>query len=244
MPDIINSEGDRFLVTQQGRGVDISSQRMDELDQASITHIQHLNHEGNSPVQVIDLGGGFGVHSIRMAQAGAQVTFIDVDCNTARAKFEAAATEGLIPSDSITLHEIDFKDIRKNILPPACSILYSQRALHYIRYDEAQTLLTTLFNTMTWEGKLFLSVAGYDTEYGLTFPDRDKPIQNRYSMVTTDMQEKHGILHPIVTYTENELHDLVDSVGFTVDSLTSSHFGNIKLIARKRNLPIPPSSAI
>ena len=70
-------------------------------------------------------------------------------------------------------------------------------------------------------------------EITLNLPGRDKKVEDRYNFVTPDMQEKHGITHKIVTYTEQELEKLLKSVGYTDVNVTRSAFGNIKATAYK-----------
>lgn len=61
---------------------------------------------------------------------------------------------------------------------------------------------------------VYISAAGFDTEYGQTYPDRDKPVEARFNFVTPDMQEKHAIFHKITNYTEDDMASLLRAVGF------------------------------
>lgn len=79
----------------------------------------------------------------------------------------------------------------------------------------------------------YISAAGYDTEYGKTYPDRDKPVEERFNFVTFDMREKHAIFHRIATYKEDDMASLLRSSGFAVLQVTRSAFGNIKAMATK-----------
>lgn len=80
---------------------------------------------------------------------------------------------------------------------------------------------------------MYISAAGFDTEYGQTYPDRDKPVEARFNFVTPDMREKHAIFHKIATYTEEDMASLLRAVGFSIIRITRSAFGNIKTIAMK-----------
>ncbi|NGX63289.1 MAG: hypothetical protein KR126chlam6_00697 [Candidatus Anoxychlamydiales bacterium] len=86
---------------------------------------------------------------------------------------------------------------------------------------------------MADRGAIFISAAGWDTEYGKTYPDRMKEIEDRFNFVTPDMQQKHGIMQKIVTYKEEDMVRLLTEVGFSEINVTSSAFGNIKATARK-----------
>ncbi|HTK85934.1 MAG TPA: class I SAM-dependent methyltransferase [Patescibacteria group bacterium] len=230
MPDAINQYGDQFRPTE-GHGVDIASQRQDELDAASLAFIREQTGAGKS-VTAIDLGGGYGTHSIHMAEAGASVTMIDVD-DMASAAFTGAIAEKKIPAKNLTFVRRDFVDLNEKDLPEKIDLLYSQRAIHYVPYEIAERVLRQLFNRMSAGAAVFISAAGYDTEYGKTYPDRGEPVEKRFNFVTPDMQAKHGILHKIVTYTEGDMEKLLSSAGFTDIRVSHSAFGNIKAMARK-----------
>lgn len=223
MTEPLNQYGDKFKPTDDGHGVDIASQRQDELDKASLAFIR----QANKPMRAVDLGGGFGIHSVRMAEAGADVTMIDIADMTADSFRNSAA------SQKLRFVQKDFAALSPEDLPERFDVLYSQRAIHYVPYDEAKKTLRMMFNHMVQGGAVFISAAGWDTEYGKTYPDRDKPVQERFCMVTPDMQEKHGIRHNIVTYKEEELARLLEDSGFSDVSVTRSAFGNIKATAFK-----------
>lgn len=229
--DKLNDYGDDFTPTKTGHGVDISSQRQDALDTAALEETERRVRD-NSAATVVDLGGGFGAHAIRMAQAGADVLMIDVE-DTAAGIFDAAVKSGQVEDGKLAFLNTDFAALNDDDLPDGIDVLYSQRAIHYVPYETAEKTLKLLFNKMAADGRVFMSAAGYDTEYGKTYPDRDKPVRERFSRVTKDMREKHGIHHKIVTYSEDELATLLAGAGFTDVKVTSSAFGNIKASARK-----------
>ena len=208
MSDPMNLYGDSFTPTQHNHGVDISSQRQDELDMASCRYIESLCNQGIKPVAV-DMGGGFGSHAIRMAQTGATVYMIDLS-DTARQNFAAAVDSGLSPDNSLFFLHKSFSQLEDKDIPNAIDMLYSQRAIHYGPYHEALATLKFMWRKMKQKGQVFISAAGYDTEYGLTYPHRNKTIEERFSCLTQDMQEKHAIHHKIVTYTEEELAPLLE----------------------------------
>lgn len=48
-----------------------------------------------------------------------------------------------------------------------------------------------------------------------------------------DMQQKHGIVHKIVTYKKEDMVSLLMEAGFSEINVTCSAFDNIKATARK-----------
>lgn len=223
MTEPLNQYGDQFRPTEDGRGVDIASQRMDELDKAALDFIR----AAKKPVSAVDLGGGFGAHAVRMVEAGADVTMIDA------ADMRTAEFRNAEKGAGLRFLQKDFTALQPEDIPEGLDVLYSQRAIHYVPHAAAQKLLRMIFNRMAQGGAVFISAAGWDTEYGKTYPDRGKPVEERFNYVTPDMQEKHGITHKIVTYREEEMAALLAEAGFAEVKVTHSAFGNIKATARK-----------
>lgn len=219
----LNTYGDAFRPTDDGRGVDISSQRRDELDQASLDFIK----SASTPLRAVDLGGGFGAHAVAMAEAGAEVVMVDV------ADMTTESFKKLAISGRLKFLQRDFKALAPAELPEDFHLLYSQRAIHYVPYGEAVRVLAMLCNRMARGGAAFLSAAGWDTEYGKTYPARLLPVNERFDFVAPDMQAKHGITHRIVTYKPDEFSELLKQAGFVDVNVTTSAFGNIKATARK-----------
>jgi len=229
----LNNYGDEFRPTKDGHGVDISSQRQDELDLGSLSFIHREVANGNK-IHAVDLGGGYGSHSINMAVAGAKVTMLDIS-DSAKSNFIKAIKENSLPKENLTFIKKDFANLseRADCLPEEFQLLYSQRAFHYVPYKKAKKVLTNIFNKMASNGAIYISVAGYDTEYGLTHRDREKPVEERFDYVSKAMQEKHGIKQKIVIYRQEDLRKLLKDVGFRKIKVKKSEFGNIKATARK-----------
>jgi len=226
---ITNLYGDD-LSHAKGRGVDIASQRSDELDLASLSYISHQCSLGYQ-VKALDLGGGLGTHSISMASAGAFVTMVDID-DVARQHFSEARLSKGVGSDKLYFQHKDFKELKEDDIPSDLTLLYSNRAIHYLPYLEARKLLQMIRTRMTKEGVLFISAAGWNTEYGLDYPDRLKPVEERFAYLSDEMKRKHGIDHKIVTYKKDEFARLISESGFCVVRIWLSPFGNIKCIGR------------
>jgi hypothetical protein len=235
----LNANGDKFVLTHSRRGVDISSQRQDDLDTASLAYIDKYRQQGKE-VNALDLGGGFGAHSIRMAAAGALVLLVDIATSMAEQNILTAEKEGKIQSGQVRMLKSDFMQLDNQHIVEKISLFYSQRALHYIPYYEAKKLLSFMFNKMALGGHAFISVAGFDTEYGKTYPDRHLPVEKRFQYLTKAMQEKHGIHHRVVIYKKEELKTLLTDAGFFVHDMRHSTFGNIKAIASKTSDNVMP----
>lgn len=73
----LNLYGDELIPTTGKHGSNISEQRIDELDQACLDFVKS-RCVAKEPCQVIDVGGGSGAQSKRIALLGASVLLVDL----------------------------------------------------------------------------------------------------------------------------------------------------------------------
>jgi hypothetical protein len=226
-PDFTHADPTRTITIEQYKKM-ILSQPMDNLDALSLKFIHDLE---NNSKQIVEFGGNLGVHSKRMSLAGASVTMID-QINLPENHFTQFGHDGCI-FPKITHLQKDFKNINENDLPEVIDVIYSQRALNYLDYQSTKKLLSMLFKKLADHGAIFISLAGYDTEYGLTHKSRNSPIESRFDFLSDDMQDKHNIRHKICIYSRAELETLLTEVGFHRVSSFQSGFGNVKAMGFK-----------
>jgi len=223
----LNLYGDAKTPTASGHGVDISSQRTDDLDDAALAEVRRLFETNAVRPLVFDLGCGFGAHSARLAVAGAAVVAFDLDDNREQVA-QRAAEVGLAG-------QVNFvqMDIRKGLAPLQLrpDVIYSQRTLHYLTFDEAKTVLTLLAGKNTEPMSFFLSASGLNSELGQRYPGRDVPVEQRHAELSSEMQEKHAIYGPVCLYTVDDMAQLINESGLTSIRIYASPFGNIKAIA-------------
>ena len=161
------------VLTQDQYAAMIKSQRMDDLDRACLDYIHYLKSK-HDHINAIECGGRYGVHTKRMSIAGASVAMID-KIDLPADYFSSYGHDGNI-FPMINHLRKDFLDIHDNDIPSPLHIIYSQRALNYISYNDAYKLLTRFYDALEPDGALFLSMAGAETEYGMTHETRDLPI--------------------------------------------------------------------
>ncbi|MDX2027883.1 MAG: hypothetical protein SFW62_04550, partial [Alphaproteobacteria bacterium] len=75
--EAVDLYGDIAIQTTGLHGYNISEQRMDELDQTCLDFVSSRTAL-KQPCQALDIGGGSGAQSKRMAASGASVLFVDL----------------------------------------------------------------------------------------------------------------------------------------------------------------------
>ena len=224
----LNLYGDQRTPTISGHGVDIASQRMDDLDEASIDFIKDFREKtGLSPV-AFDLGCGLGAHSVRMAQAGASVIAIDLD-NNREDVLKRASSAGLASQVSFVQ-----MDIRKGLSPiqKKVDVVYSQRTLHYLTFEEAVNVLSVLKAKARNEVWTFVSASGINSELGDDYEHKHVELSKRYAELSPEMVEKHAINGRVCLYDQDDIERLLVTAGMIPIRIYASPFGNIKAIAR------------
>lgn len=226
-PKPFNIYGDRFIQTTGFHGTNISQQRLDKLDTSCLSFIENRLSSSIS-LQAIDLGGGTGAQSKRMARLGAQVVLIDL--STIRTEIEAFNLAE--KTGKITLLNKDARHIPEEEIPSKIECFYSQRMINYIPYGDALSLIYRFKMKSSATAKFFISSGGIETEYGRTYLEKDKPVQLRFGPLSEEMSKKHGINALVCLYREQELCDLLEQSGLKILDSWTSTFGNPKIIAQ------------
>ena len=226
MASDFNAYGDKLIPTTGSHGANISLQRVDELDQACLDFItQRMSQYGCC--YALDIGGGAGAQAMRMARLGAKVLLIDLsDQSTSIENFNND-----LGRNAITFLQQDVRTITS--WPDKIDCVYSQRMLGFLRYAETLTLMTNLAQRAEPYAKFFVSTGGMQAEYASDYPDRNKPVQERFSHFSPAMSLKHGITFPECLYSDEELAQLLREAGLTIEKSWTSPFGNPKVIGCK-----------
>lgn len=218
----INLYGDKDINKMAGYGHDISSQRFDDLDKSALICALKYNKK-----RFIDIGCG-------EARVGLTASII-TDC--------AILVDIVDVSDKINKFRsnmntnIEFINIDARALTPdqvmRVDIAYSQRFIHYLRYEEAKKLLAIVFEGSEKDAFLFISASGIKSELGIGYEGLNVPIEDRYFHLEEGCSRKHNILGNVCLYSEDDLCRLATSVGYKKENVYSSAFGNVKGIFKK-----------
>lgn len=225
MTEPLNSYGDVVRPTEGGHGMDIASQRVDELDRWAIERVEALH--AVRAVCALELGCGHGGQAARLARAGAQVLAIDVVDHAVQVA--ASMREQGIDASTWAFRCIGIERVAS--LGVQADVIVCQRMIHYLRWRDALDALSALRRSAADAAMLYLSASGIDSELGDGYPDRDVDVRRRFALLRQDRAEHHGITHPVCLYREGELAALVHDAGWSVRRVFRSDFGNVKLVA-------------
>lgn len=225
----INLYGDRRVATSTGHGIDIASQRADDLDLMAIEHINTMV-SGRRQVFAIDVGCGHGGQAARMAKAGAFALAID-NTDYHEQITESMRREGIF--SNFGFYQLSVEGEAE--LGPF-DVIVCQRMIHYLRHDAAKAALGWFYRIGSDDARLFISASGMDSELGDGYEGKELPIPDRFSTLAPAMADKHSIHPPVCLYRKEELEALVSGAGWIVEKAFLSPFGNVKVVARKGSL--------
>ncbi len=223
----INKYGDTDIDSLNGFGIDISLQRTDDLDADLLTVIN--SSEIKNP-RVLDLGCGKGGQTIKMAAANCEVTAVDVQDFSGTIAEDCAKCK--VNPEKINFIHSDVRHTDK-YLSGEYRFIYSQRTFHYLPYSDCEKLLRLLklHLSKSIEFNLFISVSGIESELGIKYADRQKPVEERFCLLDKFIADKHKILLPVCLYSMQEFKNLLLACNFKIGKIYLSEFGNIKAIA-------------
>lgn len=224
----LNQYSDHLIETTGFHGSDISSQRIDELDQLALEYV--LKHR-EKHLKGLDIGCGSGIQGVRFALLNAEMGLIDILDIGERIRRLAS---DLFLVDKLTYLQKDIRKISAAELPHSYDFIYSQRFIHYLKFTEATGFVSLLSEAMEEGGKLFLSASGITSELGTGYAGQSSPLQDRFFQLSPKMASKHGIFEKVCLYREEELRELLSGQGFKIQSAWTSLFGNIKIVAQKQ----------
>jgi 2-polyprenyl-3-methyl-5-hydroxy-6-metoxy-1,4-benzoquinol methylase len=225
--ETINIYGDKRITTHAGKGIDVASQRADDLDMMAVEYIRSI--ASSRSVLAVDVGCGHGGQTVRMAKAGAHVIAMDAnDYSTEIA--EMVGSEGL-PDGCVAFLQSGVES-EPNV--GQVDVVMCQRMIHYLEQHAAAKALSWFWRISVSGGRMFLSASGLDSELGNGYPAKDVLVESRFAHLSPEMSEKHAIRSPVCLYRPDELAEMAKKAGWEVEKVFVSPFGNVKLVAVKK----------
>jgi len=199
---------------------------MDDLDRLSLMFV--LNRAESN--HVVDIGCGDAFQTLRFCLLQRKVFAYDI----VRPENILSLVGSLSIAPRFKFNEADLAHLAVVEFPRRIDCIYSQRFIHYLRFQEAKKLLSRLFANTVRTGKIFISASGISSELSTGYFGLNHSLETRYANLSTHMEEKHGIFAPVCLYSEDDLLQLMSVSGFECERLWRSKFGNLKCVAVKK----------
>lgn len=200
--------GTRVLISGRYGGC-VSMYTPDELDDRALQYAQHLAK--THPQQVIyaaDLGASpYCPQSIRFAHEGLHVDAFDLE--PPAAQFAEINQEF---DNRIRYVQKNLVDVTSTDLHPY-SMVYTNRCLFYLPFHEAKKVLRQFIDQALPGAQFFISLMDMNGPLAINYPDRDKPVDERFAIPNCDYARLVECNMPVCFYYADEveselLHDL------------------------------------
>ncbi len=214
-----------------GKGIDVGQRRISALGKEVI----RFALSGKAPSKVcVELGPGRGRLAPILALMGFRCHLYDSDPSLAShyAKLNACLKE------YGTLHFCpkDIRNIGYGDLPEGVGLVVAERVLHHVRFEEAVRVLRVLRNRTLPGGRFFLSFSGLNSPIGEGYPDRERPVDERWSPLPPDVGRRFDMSGEVCLYDVEDVERLMEEVGgMGRVSLRSTPFGNVMAIYERRS---------
>lgn len=221
----LNTYGDYRIATHGNFGVDIATQRADDLDNMAIDRLRTFSAQGRA-LDVASAGGG---QAIRMACTGAHVTALDIS-DYSESFLHAARALGVADRCVFERQDITKFDVGASL--GSYDVIVCQRMVHYVPHATAVAVVRNLKNGLANNGRLYISASGLHSELGDDYASAFAPVEARYEPLAIPMAEKHAINGPVCLYSVAEFAGLLETAGLRIERVFASPFGNVKAVAR------------
>lgn len=218
----LNAYGDSIIECAGGFGIDISGQRLDDLDLRILGEIERRASLGES-TRVLELGCGSRGICSSISPTHTECVALDREDYSLSLAGHVSFVQSVLPK------------IPEHLKTYSPNIIVSQRALHYLEYSDFLSVLKWCNKYMRQDGRIYLSVSGLDSELGRGYSGKPFPITHRMHLLDIAMQKKHKIIHPVCLFRKSELACAVENAGFSINEIWESEFGNIKLTGEVLN---------
>jgi SAM-dependent methyltransferase len=201
-------------------GVDVAKSRIDDLDRLL------LRQSSMEKATVLDLGCGSGGMSFKLGEAGAKVFAVDIEDYSKEFSIKLDLQPEL--KGKIQFIHDDMNNLASILRGQTFDYCLFQRSLHYLSYEAAVSLLHDLNKLVT--DKMFISVTGLESDIGKSYPARTAVLSKRFAKLLPEEAKKFSIQAPLCLYQKEEFVDLLEQTGWKIDSISTSAFGNHKVV--------------
>ena len=225
--DSINCYGDKSILMKNGYGIDIASQRLDDLDKVILSNIDELILKKNkNDINILEIGSGYGGLTREIILKGVNVFAIDCcDYRSSIDKFEKMSQ-----SQIVNFYQAVMPNIPKELNFYNFDFIVSQRTLHYLKYSEVKKLLSWCSQNQNKNGLIYISVSGMSSELSIGYRASNKLVESRWDFLNNSVSILHNLHHKICLYKMPELIAMMEMFNYAIIKDWASDFGNLKLI--------------
>lgn len=224
LPDLSNKSG--ALSTNGRHGMCRSYYQPDEFDIKTLEYATMLSQQKGKNLFALDLGcSPYFPQSQRLAKLGFYVDAFDLE--NPMDGFEQ------INQDCHNRINYKVKDIAllaSNDLTHDYQIIYSNRCLSFLTYQQAYQLIQMLVHRVKSKARFFLAFFSQSAKYASGYPNH-LPLEKRYAQLDNLIARGNEMLAPVCLYSRDEIfQNLLEGCPISIVEELQTEAGSLKII--------------
>ena len=170
-------------------------------------------HLPQPPAKILDLGGGNGLDAIPLAQAGFQLSVLDLSAEMIAQGQQIAEAKGI--ADKMTHAVGNAEQLADHYAEPIFDVVLCHNVLQYV--EDVTAVLQSIHNTLKPNGTLSLIITNpYSDTFGLALREYD--LKGAIEQIGKRTKYVKTFDTIIQRYTDNEIIEMLRSTGFTIEA--------------------------
>lgn len=223
----LNPYGDELRSVKVGFGSDVSSQRLSPFEIDILRRAARRRpFQGSSsePGIAFDLfSGHFAANAVRLARLG--YTAYAADFSSPDNSLDAILGRKLPSRGSVHYLCGDVRNLSFDFLAGKLDLVSGQRGLHFLRFAEAQALITSLVVQLKLGGLLFLSIGAVDCKVGAGYAHSDLPVEERWHPLALELGAPIHVTEPLCLYKREDIDLLFAELSGRLVRVEQDDFG-------------------
>ena len=228
-PESIATGSNTALPIGGGRGVCASFYSPDELDRRALAFAEDIVGGVDSDgLRALDLGcSPYFPMAARLARLGLTVDAFDIELPV---REFPRINERL--DNRVNYLVRDLSDSRQKTLSRKYLLLYANRLLSHLRFEDARRILREFSDASVAGSRLFFSLSSLESDLADNYPHVSKPVAERYAAVQNERTTENRIFMPMCLYGDEDVTHLLAGTKFVVMKQFKSPSGSIKVVAK------------
>jgi hypothetical protein len=217
-----NPYGDELKSSREGFGSDVSSQRLTPFEEEILERAAQLKQTASETPSALDLFSGFcAANGLRLAQL--DFTAYAVDFSPPDQSLETTAERPLPSGGILHYFEQDVRDL--SFLKGKLDLVTCQRGLHFLRYEEARTLVANLAERLKPGASMFFSIGAVDCAVGPGYKHADLPVAQRWHPLEPELGSPIHVTQPLCLYKQEDIESLFAGLDGKLVTVGRDDFG-------------------
>lgn len=198
----------------------------DELDIKTLEYASIIAQQTKESLHALDLGcSPYAPQSLRLAKLGFHVEAFDLE--KPMENFDHTNQQYY---ERVSYQVENIADIKASDLRDDYQIIYSNRCLSFLPYQEASALIRLLITRVINKTRFFLGFFAESADYAKGYPIH-LPLGNRYVPLDNAVAKQNEMLASVCVYRRDEIYEnLLGNLAITIIEELKAKSGSLKII--------------